>query len=249
MIFCEGAMAVNVEYAQSSVSSAGVAFLKRKKGSVVYHSIRRAILLGELEPARQLTEQHIAGELGCSQGTVREALLRLQQDGLVSRRGYQGTQVSDTSPAEAAQMASIRISIETAGVRRSAGSFRKADIDRLAGVIEDAEAASRAGDPYACSELDRQFHLTIFQASGLVALEPILTRCALHMHRYTFRYAASTRQQHESPVRSQHLAILDTLGHGQAEAAAQALRNHIEAVIGFWSPTLRRAMAESGCAG
>jgi DNA-binding GntR family transcriptional regulator len=46
--------------------------------------------------------------------------------------------------------------------------------------------AERAHDGYVLSELDREFHLTIFRTAELATLEPILTRCALHLHRYTF---------------------------------------------------------------
>ena len=173
----------------------------------------------------------------------REALLRLQEDGLVARRGYRGTVVSDTTPAEAAEMAQIRIKLESVGIRRAAEVLSREEIDELAALIDRAEAASRAEDAYSCSELDRQFHLTIFQASGLIALEPILSRCALHMHRYTFRHPDETKRQHETPVARQHLAVLDALARRDAEAAAIAVRSHIEAVIDLWSPTLRQAMS------
>ncbi|HFA59489.1 MAG TPA: GntR family transcriptional regulator, partial [Rhodospirillales bacterium] len=73
-----------------------------RKSSAVYHALRRAILLHRVPPGQMLLEQQIASTMGCSQGTVREALLRLEQDGLVERRGYRGTCVSDTSEAEAA---------------------------------------------------------------------------------------------------------------------------------------------------
>lgn len=216
--------------------------LRIRKGSALYHTIKRSILLGELAPGEALVEQQIGGRLGCSQGTVREALLRLQEDGLVTRRGYRGTRVSDTSPAEAAEMAQIRIKLETVGIRRAAEVLTRDQIDRLAEIIDQAEAASRAADAYSCSELDRQFHLTLFQASGLSALEPILSRCALHMHRYTFRHPDTTRRQHETPVGRQHLAMLDALARGDPDDAAAAVQEHIEAVIDLWSPTLRRAM-------
>ena len=219
--------------------------LRMKKGSAVYHAIKRAILLREVLPGEALLEQHIAGDMGCSQGTVREALLRLQEDGLVARRGYQGTVVSDTSPAEAAQMAQIRIRIETVGIRRAAEVLDSAELESLGRLVEQMEAASNSDDQYPCSELDRQFHLRIFRASGLTALEPILMRCALHMHRYTFGNAPPTRRPHASPVAEQHEAILTALGKRDAEAASQIVQTHIEAVIALWSPTLREAMDQS----
>lgn len=214
-----------------------------KKAHAAYHEIRRSILLREVLPGEALVEQHIAAQMGCSQGTVREALLRLQEDGLVMRRGYQGTVVSQTLPAEAAQMAQIRIQIETAGVRQAARVMEARQIEELARLIEQAEEASRAGEVYLCSELDRAFHLGIFQASGLGALEPILMRCALHMHRYTF--GNGIKRQHETPVAFQHRAILKALENGDPDAAALAVAGHIETVIDLWSPTLRQAMRDN----
>lgn len=224
------------------VTGQGIGPLGIKKGNSVYHALKRSILLRQLSPGDSLGEQHIARDLGCSQGTVREALLRLQEDGLVARRGYRGTVVSDTSPAEAAQMARIRIDIEKVGISRAAQDFGKAALESLAGLVEQIEEAKRAGDQYLSSELDRQFHLTIFQASGLSALEPILMRCALHMHRYTFGNAA--KKQRKVPAAAQHEAMLRALEDGDAAAAARAVEEHIQTVIDLWSPTLRRAIEE-----
>ena len=214
-----------------------------KKAYAAYHEIKRSILLREALPGEALVEQHIAARMGCSQGTVREALLRLQEDGLVVRRGYQGTVVSQTLLAEAAQMARIRIQIETTGIREAARVIGASQIEELNKLIEQMEEARRAREPYLCSELDREFHLRVFQASGLSALEPILMRCALHMHRYTFGHVGT--RQHETPVADQHRAILQALESGDPSTAAQAVAGHIETVIDLWSPSLRRAIRES----
>src|ERR671924_1547666 len=131
---------------------------KQRKSNAVYHSVKRAILLRRIEPGQALPEQQIAAAMGCSQGTVREALLRLEQDGLVTRRGYQGTVVSTTSLEEAAQMARIRISLETESARRAADSCTDADLARFDAVIEQIAEAEAEHDGYALSELDREFH-------------------------------------------------------------------------------------------
>src|SRR4029434_3333263 len=86
---------------------------KERKSNAVYHSVKRAILLRRLEPGQALLEQQIAAAMGCSQGTVREALLRLEQDGLVARRGYRGTVVSTTSLEEAAASGRHRRGVAT----------------------------------------------------------------------------------------------------------------------------------------
>ncbi len=65
-----------------------------RQRELVYATLKRRILLNELRPETALTELGVAQEMGCSQGTVREALLRLQEDGLVLREGHRGTTVT-----------------------------------------------------------------------------------------------------------------------------------------------------------
>ncbi|MGH6929574.1 MAG: GntR family transcriptional regulator [Dongiaceae bacterium] len=219
---------------------------KQRKSNAVYHSIKRAVLLRRLEPGQALLEQQIAAAMGCSQGTVREALLRLEQDGLVTRRGYQGTVVSTTSLAEAAQMARIRIALETESARRSAQSCTETDFTRFDGIIDRMADAEAAHDGYALSELDREFHLTIFRTAQLMTLEPILTRCALHIHRYTFGngpigVTPDNRVGLPSSV-EQHRAVRDALATHDPEIAARAMRDHIETIIGYWSSELLQAV-------
>ncbi len=226
---------------------------RERKGNAVYHAVKRAIILASLPPGDALIEQQIAGAFGCSQGTVREALLRLEHDGLVSRRGYQGTVVSDTSPDEAAQMARIRIDLETRGARLATPAFASADFKGLEEIVGRMDCAEHSHDSYARSELDREFHMTIFRRAGLPALEPILTRCSLHMHRFTFAgdppapvTAVRSDGQPLQPGPAQHQEIIDALAAGDPDRAADTLRIHIDSVIGAWAPVLKDAMARTG---
>jgi DNA-binding GntR family transcriptional regulator len=223
--------------------------LRQRKGNVVYHAVKRAILLRQLQPGQALLEQQIAAAMGCSQGTVREALLRLEQDGLVTRRGYQGTVVSTTSMEEAAQMARIRLALETASARRAATVCTEVDFARFDAIIQRMADAEAAHDGYALSELDREFHLAIFQAAALTTLEPILTRCALHVHRYTFGngpkgITPDNRVGLPSSV-EQHRAVRDALASHDPALAARTMRDHIETIIGYWSPKLLEAVHAS----
>jgi GntR family transcriptional regulator, rspAB operon transcriptional repressor len=170
--------------------------------------------------------------------------LRLEQDGLVARRGYQGTVVSTTSLEEAAQMARIRIALETESARRAAQSCTEADFIRFDGIIDRMADAEAAHDGYALSELDREFHLAIFRTARLTTLEPILTRCALHIHRYTFGngpigVTPDNRIGLPSSV-EQHRSVRDALATRDPEIAVRAMRDHIETIIGYWSSELLR---------
>ena len=209
--------------------------LKIRKGNAVYHVLKTAILLGDLEPGEAIGEQAVAARMGCSQGTVREALLRLQEDGLVQRHGYRGTFVSKTSIEEATEMAVIRIQLERTAIRRTAENYGAEEADRLADILERMEEASASGDPYALSELDRMFHLAMFEAAAMPILEPVLSRCALHMHRYTFAYG---QNKHDTAPKKDHQDILKALESGDGDTAADAVTRHIEAVLKRWSPQL-----------
>lgn len=218
----------------------GLPDLKIKKGNAVYDALKSAILLRDYEPGDAIGEQQIAGRFGCSQGTVREALLRLQDDGLVRRLGYRGTVVSKTSMAEAAEMAMIRIRLESEAIKRAQRVFNPERRAALVDILEQMEAVNEAGERFALSELDRHFHLTLFAASDMPVLEPVLSRCTLHMHRYTFAND-SERKKEVSPLEA-HAPILTALDSGDPDLAAKAAKEHIEAVLARWSPELLRTV-------
>ncbi len=215
--------------------------LKIRKGNAVYHLLKTAIILRDLKPGESIGEQAIAARMGCSQGTVREALLRLQEDGLVQRRGYRGTFVSETTIEEAAEMAAIRIRLESIAIRKAVETHGPVERGKLLDILERMEEANKEGDSYALSELDRMFHLTLFDASGMPTLEPVLSRCALHMHRYTF--ANNPKKKGLSPMKA-HSDIIEALDSGNADKAADAVTRHIEAVLERWSPQLLSTMRQ-----
>ena len=225
---------------QSDSQTSELKFSGTTKGSAVFHAVRRRILLGEIPPGTPLIEQHLGRDFNCSQGTVREALLRLQEEGLVDRRGYRGTIVAKISVAEAIQMAKIRIDLEMESIKQAALKFTEKELIQVTELINDMDKAVLSGDQYTVSEIDRLVHLTIFRASGLVALEPILNRCTLHMHLYTFG-GERAWDRLQSPGEA-HQPILDALSARDPEKAAQAMKLHITDVIEFWAPPLKLAL-------
>lgn len=207
-----------------------------RKGEGAYHAVRRAILLGHMKPGDAILEQRIAEQLSCSQGTVREALLRLEQNGLVARRGYRGTVVSTTSVEEAAQMVQIRLQLECAATARLAGALAPETVDELLALTEAMDEGTRARDFYRCSELDREYHVRLLRAAGLCGLEPILNRCTLHIHRFTFHDAETLEP--DFAIGDKHRALLHSIAGGDVRAAETAIRSHIDEVIARWAPPI-----------
>jgi DNA-binding GntR family transcriptional regulator len=195
----------------------------------IYAIVKRRIVLNELRPGVALTELGLAVDLGCSQGPVREALMRLQEDGLVLRNGHRGTVVTPLIPEEAEEILALRRRIEVRAAPRAA---QEVDADALAQLellkVGMAEAAND-GDEYRLIELDTAFHLAIFRLSGLRALEQILVRCILHSHRQKLWEPRHRRPLIDTATR--HDALYDLLAARDGGGLALALGDHIDTIV------------------
>lgn len=214
-----------------------------KKSDLIYAALKRAILFRQLPPDRQLLEQELAGRFGCSQGTVREALLRLDDDGLVKRSGYRGTRVTETSLDEAVEMVRIRLSIERGVARKLATVDFAPHRAKLDNVIQQMAESHQRDDLYQSSELDRAFHCALASAAGMDLLSPLLLRCALHIHRFTLGSVEVPRQFYqEAGVDVEHRALLGELTAGDPDQAERAISNHLAHVLSRWTPSLFKAV-------
>lgn len=195
----------------------------------VYVTLKRAILLNEIQPGAPLTELGIAEEMGCSQGTVREALLRLQEDGLVLRAGHRGTTVTPLDADAAEEMLALRRQIETRAANRAtiegiAPTMRS----QLVELIAAMERAASENDSYQLIEDDIRFHMTLFRVAGVQALEPVLHRLMLHTHRQKLWEPRHSRPLMETAVR--HHQIIAAIDRG-GSALADALGDHIDTIV------------------
>jgi len=204
-------------------------FSQTSKRQVIQEALRRLIVIGRLPPGTPLVETQLAAEFRSSQAPVREALMKLQEAGLVMRNGYRGTVVSTTSMEEAREMIAVRLRLETTGVRRAAARFDAATRAVLANAVAGMEDAAAREDLFALTEYDRAFHLAIFERAELPSLEPILTRCFMHVHRVALANPARARPMLLSARR--HWSIVEALESGDPERAATELAAHISNVI------------------
>jgi DNA-binding GntR family transcriptional regulator len=214
----------------------------KRRSESVYRAVKQAILLRDHQPGDALLEQDLANGMNCSQGTVREALMRLEQDGLVARRGYRGTVVSATSADEAALLATVRIEIEVKAAARVAALAAKGELAALDGIVAAMREREAAGDTFAMSELDNEFHGLVLRVAGLGGMLPILTRCMLHLHRHTVGNPDRRARPGMANAAAAHANLARALRGGNAEQATAAAREHIESVIRRWSPDVWAAL-------
>jgi GntR family transcriptional regulator, rspAB operon transcriptional repressor len=204
------------------------------RGQAIVNELRRRIVLNELAPGSVLTELALAAELAGSQGAIREALLRLEGEGLVSRSGHQGTTVTDLDSAAAAEILGLRRRIEgraaSAVIRRVSGG----SIVRLLELLERMRIAAHEDDLWAMVRADTEFHLALFRLSGLDAMEPILARCILHTHR--FRLWAPWHRRPLIHTADRHLPILAALEKRDAAGLRRQLEEHLDTIVETRSP-------------
>ena len=186
-------------------------------------------MLNDLTPGTVLTELGLATELTCSQAAVREALLRLDGEGLVRRAGHQGTMVTDLDADAALEILDLRRRIETRAARRVVRRVTGGDLDALDTLQQRMFAAAAANDVWALIEHDRDFHLALFRIAGLHALEPILLRCIQHTHRFRLWAPWHQRSLHQTAAR--HQPILAALRGGESAALGRELGQHLDTIV------------------
>ena len=202
--------------------------IKRPR-ALVYESLKRRIMMNELKPESALTELGLAKEIGCSQGTIREALLRLQEDGLVTRAGHRGTMVTRLDAEEAREILALRRRIEVRGALKAAPNVTDDALRRLHEVMREMESAARLDDAFALIEFDMAFHLTIFRLAGLDALEQILTRCTIHTHRSKLWAPGHRRSLIDTARR--HAVLAERLAARDGAGLAAAIGEHIDTIV------------------
>jgi DNA-binding GntR family transcriptional regulator len=205
-----------------------------RPADVVYGHVKRRIMLNELKPETVLTELGLAHEIGCSQGTIREALLRLQEDGLVARTARRGTVVTRLTEDEAREMLVLRKTIETRGALRAARAVDDQLLAGLATIRAEMDEAAAANDEYALIEADKDFHIAIFRAAGLDALEQILVRCIMHSHRCKLWAPGHRRPLADTAAR--HDVLIERLAARDGQGLAQALGEHIDTIVLLGDP-------------
>ena len=199
------------------------------RSRAILPELRRQIVMNEQEPGTILTELAEAARHGVSQGAVREALIRLEGEGLVARNGHRGTVVTTLDHDTALEILDLRRRIEIRGSAVAATRAASDDSAKLRALIHRMQRSAEAGDAWRLIETDTEFHLTLFRLSGLLAMEPILARCILHTHRFRLWAPWHRRPLHLTAVR--HEPILTALERGDPDALSRMLADHLDTIV------------------
>ena len=189
----------------------------------VYAQLHEGIITGAYRPGEQLIETTLAAQFGISRTPVREALRRLEQDGLVER-GSRGMQVSRRSPEEILEIYEVRIVLETAAARAAAERRTTLDLLRLEQVHQAMLAAS-PDDANTLANTNRKFHEIIWSMSHNKTLIDLLMR--LHAHLIRYRETTLTYPERWKTVLDEHAELIDAIKNGESDKAAEIAQHHM----------------------
>jgi DNA-binding GntR family transcriptional regulator len=190
----------------------------------VVGALRDEIVSMALKPGDVISESDIAARYGVSRQPVREAFIRLAQQGLLLIRPKRATVVKKISPEGVRQSRFIRESIEVEIVRRVAGKGGTEAGAVLAELIEDQERASAAKDSRQFHQLDELFHRTLARLAGVEYAWQLIDDHKMQLDRVRFLTLGVSSAQ---VAIGEHKAIVDRVVEGDPVGAEAAMRAHL----------------------
>ncbi|MEV4623732.1 GntR family transcriptional regulator [Asanoa sp. NPDC049573] len=195
----------------------------------VYAAVQALIMDHEVQPGARINIDALARRLAVSPTPVREALARLESDGLVSKTplvGYTATALLTRAQFE--ELVEMRLILEPVAAARAAGAGL--DDTDLTGLRTAADLPGPAGaDGYAAiaafTTQDARFHHALAGLSGNRMLHDAVVRLRAHLHLFRLHFPAA----HYGISAREHHRVVDAVGAGDPDAAAAAMRDHLTA--------------------
>ena len=186
--------------------------------------LRRQILRGELRAGERLLETPIAERCGLSRGTIRAALRRLIEEGLVCHVPYTGYQVIEFSHQDLWELYTLRGALESLGTRLAALRIDAHGIKQLRAAFAQLMAAAEAADHERADRLDRDLHKLIVTLSGH---ERLLQHYDRVENQFRVYIALSNREVDAREICESHRELVESICAGDAERAEELARANI----------------------
>ncbi len=200
---------------------------RRSYADQAYALLRRKILDNEISAGFQATEQEIAEALGMSRTPVREALVRLANEGLVEVRPRHGMRVLPVSGEDMREIYEILTGLETVAAESVARQgLADNQAARLEQAVADMDRALEQDDLQSWAEADERFHLLLVDFCGNRRLRSLVGTYWDQAHRV--RMITLRLRPKPTKSSSDHAALLDALRRGDGEAASRIHREHRE---------------------
>lgn len=192
----------------------------------VTRTLRQSILDGTISAESRLTEPELARQLNTSRGPVREALRRLEQEGLVKSQAYKSVTVLANNSDEVERvLLPIRVILEQYSAERALGQFGPSELEQLRTIVDAMREAAHQGNSDAVGEADLAFHRYLVENGGggqcaqiWLSIQP----------RLRFHFSAAREAQRLEDVTAEHEQLLRSIQEDSADKVFTEIQKHIE---------------------
>lgn len=215
------------KHAQRKISSNVLEQQGHSGAERAYDALIRAIKSGEILPGDRIREEEVATDLGLSRTPVREALRRLEADGIIEHRPRSGAIIRELSHTEVVELYEMRVVLERTAAGLAAQHGVTAEFDMLQSLNDQISAEN--SNLRAAAETNRRFHQVLYKAGRnrfLLEAARALDNSLLLLGRTTL-----TDEDRIDRVVKQHQDIIDALRKRDTSAASEAAETHLQASL------------------
>lgn len=204
---------------------------------VVFNTLRQAILRGELKPGERLMEIQLANKLGVSRTPIREAIRKLELEGLVLMIPRKGAEVADITEKSLCDVLEVRRALEELAVKLTCDKITDEEIVELKEAAHEFKETLECGDVTEFAEADVRFHDIIYRITDNERLIQLLYNLREQMYRYRVEHL-KRKELHEILL-AEHDKIVETIEKRDKEEAMKAVCRHIDNQVAAVIATIR----------
>ena len=194
---------------------------------VVFNTLRQAILRGELKPGERLMEVQLANKLGVSRTPIREAIRKLELEGLVLMIPRKGAEVADITEKSLTDVLEVRKALEELAVQLCCDKIKKEELKELHEAADEFQRILKtSSDVTEIAEADVRFHDIIYMSTGNQKLIQLLNNLREQMYRY--RVECIKRKEAHPRLMAEHAEIIRRIEEHEKEKAAEIVSRHID---------------------
>ena len=209
---------------------------------VVFNTLRKAILRGELKPGERLMEIQLANKLGVSRTPIREAIRKLELEGLVLMIPRKGAEVAQITEKNMQDVLEVRKALEELSVQLACERITPEQVEEMKMAAEDFRKVLKSGDVTKNAEADVTFHDIIFAATNNQRLITLLNNLREQMYRFRVEYL---KQKECYPqLLEEHDKLIALISGGEVEEACELMGCHIDNQASTVSDVIRRDQVE-----
>lgn len=193
---------------------------------VVFNTLRQSILTGELRPGERLMEIHLADKLGVSRTPIREAIRKLELEGLVTMIPRRGAEVAQITEKNLRDVLEVRSALDALAIELACDRITAEELEELRKACDHFEEETCKGDANQMALADVALHDIILTASRNERLIGMISNLSQQMYRYRLEYVKDPGSYER--LIQEHRIIYEAIRDKDKETGAGAIRAHID---------------------